>query len=194
MSQPDTSLRARKRRAVQDDLTLAAIDLFITNGYDETTVEKIAASVGMSERTFFRYFATKDDVLEQLSAYWRDLAARTFAERPADESDWVSIRRCFDDFVESTRRDDFALPLLRLIYATPQLYGRHMHNVRRWRQMFEGVLRTRHPQAPDLAIRVKAASAMACMECAREAWVATDGERPIADLIDAAMSEVWPLV
>ena len=87
MSQPDTSLRARKRRAVKEDLTLAAIDLFITNGYDETTVEKIAAAVGMSERTFFRYFATKDDVLEQLSAYWRDLAARTFAERAGADAD-----------------------------------------------------------------------------------------------------------
>lgn len=194
MSQPDTSLRARKRRAVKDDLTLAAIDLFIQNGYDETPVEKIAATVGMSERTFFRYFATKDDVLEQLSEYWRERAGRELAERPADESDWVSLRRCLDPFVESTSADDFALPLLRLIYSTPQLYGRHMMNMRRWRKVFADALRTRRPEAPDMTIRVQAAMAAACFESAREAWVESDGEESLPELIDSAMSEVWPLV
>ncbi len=193
MSQPATSLRDRKRRAVQDDLTLAAVDLFISNGFDETPVERIAAAVGMSERTFFRYFASKDDVLEQLSARWRERTAELLAARPTDEPAWTSMRRSLDAFVEAATPDAFTLPLLRLIYSTPKLYGRHMLNMRRWREMFADGLRARTPGTSELTLKLRATMAVACFEAARETWTESEGERPLAELLDAAMAEVWPL-
>lgn len=193
MPQQETSLRARKRRAVQDEVTLAAIELFIANGFDETPVEKIAAAVGMSERTFFRYFSTKDDVLERLSTHWRTHTAQLLAERPADEPTWVAIRRALDAFVESTTTDEFALPLLRLLYTTPHLYGRHMLKMRLWREGFGAAIQQRRPDEDEQTVRIQAAVAVACFESAREAWVACDGTRPLAELLDAAMAEVWPI-
>src|SRR4051794_37838350 len=56
-------LKTRKQEVVRDAIYHAAIDLFTRNGYNETTIEQIAEEAGISQRSFFRYFATKDDLL-----------------------------------------------------------------------------------------------------------------------------------
>ncbi|QWB27332.1 MULTISPECIES: TetR family transcriptional regulator [Streptomyces] len=54
-------LRERRRLATESEIEDAALDLFERHGFEGTTVDGIAARVGMSQRTFFRYFATKED-------------------------------------------------------------------------------------------------------------------------------------
>lgn len=58
-----SSLRSRKQQVVRDAIFEAALELFATNGFDETTVEEVAGAAGISRATFFRYFASKDDLL-----------------------------------------------------------------------------------------------------------------------------------
>jgi AcrR family transcriptional regulator len=60
-----TSLQSRKQLLVRAAIFDAAIDLFTANGFDETTVDEIAQAAGVSRRSFFRYFESKDDVLAQ---------------------------------------------------------------------------------------------------------------------------------
>ncbi|MGC4055970.1 MAG: TetR family transcriptional regulator [Paludibaculum sp.] len=65
---PDTpdalpSLQARKQQFVRDAIWDAAIDLFAEKGFDETTVDDIARAAGVSRRSFFRYFASKNDLM-----------------------------------------------------------------------------------------------------------------------------------
>jgi len=50
-------------RSNRDRLTLAAIALFLANGYEETTVDDIADAAGVARRTFFRHFRTKEDAV-----------------------------------------------------------------------------------------------------------------------------------
>jgi AcrR family transcriptional regulator len=57
------NLQSRKRQLMQDTIYEAAIDLFTRKGFDETTVEEIAEAAGISRRSFFRYFQSKDDLL-----------------------------------------------------------------------------------------------------------------------------------
>ncbi len=54
---------ATGRADVRHDLSTAAIDLFLANGYDRTTVDDIAAAAGVARRTFFRYFRSKEDAV-----------------------------------------------------------------------------------------------------------------------------------
>ncbi|MGC2661198.1 MAG: TetR family transcriptional regulator [Bryobacteraceae bacterium] len=59
------SLNERKQTLVRDTIWEAAIDLFAEKGFDETTVEDIAAAAGTSRRSFFRYFESKSDLMAQ---------------------------------------------------------------------------------------------------------------------------------
>ena len=60
-----SSLQSRKQQLVRDAIYDAAIELFAAKGFDETTVEEVAAAAGISRRSFFRYFESKDDLLAQ---------------------------------------------------------------------------------------------------------------------------------
>ena len=56
----------------RDELLDTALTLFLTNGYEHTTVEQITEAVGVAKGTFYHYFATKQDLLEQLVARYSD--------------------------------------------------------------------------------------------------------------------------
>jgi AcrR family transcriptional regulator len=61
----EDTLQVRKQQLVRDAIYDAAIELFAVRGFDETTVEEVAQAAGVSRRSFFRYFASKDDLLAQ---------------------------------------------------------------------------------------------------------------------------------
>ncbi len=113
--------RARNRAAI----ARAAAELFVLNGVVGTTVEQIAARAGVSERTFFRYFATKEDAV--LSYIWlkADELRAAFVQRPDSES----LATAFLAAVRATRTTDeveasLDRSLLRLLRETPSLRAR----------------------------------------------------------------------
>ncbi|MFJ8717226.1 TetR family transcriptional regulator [Streptomyces violaceus] len=102
-------LRERRRLATESEIEDAALDLFEQRGFEGTTVDGIAARVGMSQRTFFRYFATKEDAplrreAEQCERFLRLLATATGSEavdpraRLLAETVSVTLRVAFDDW------------------------------------------------------------------------------------------------
>ncbi len=112
--------RKERTRAM---LAEAAADLFVMKGFDHTTVEEIAQAADISPRTFFRYFATKEEVV--MSFLWLkvDKLLASLAVRPSDESLLESVQVVFrsteaDSDVERDRQ------LLRLLATTPSLRAR----------------------------------------------------------------------
>ena len=77
-------LRAHRRRRMSDDIRQVALKLFAKKGFSAVTIEDITAEARVSQRTFFRYFTTKEDVLLD-SRTWIDGACEAMAQRPADE-------------------------------------------------------------------------------------------------------------
>lgn len=78
------NLQSRKQELVRNAIYDAAIELFAKNGFDHTTVEEIAQAAGVSRRSFFRYFATKDDLLAlSVLNYGRALSSAVAACPPS---------------------------------------------------------------------------------------------------------------
>ena len=85
--------RGRRPSTSRVDVARAALELFHRQGYDQTTVDEIAAAVGVSRRTFFRYFETKPDVV--WGEFDAELArlADALAAAPPDEPMMDVLRR-----------------------------------------------------------------------------------------------------
>ena len=87
-----SSLRERQRRAVHDELVAAAVNLTDELGADALRIGDVADRAGVSVRTVFRYFRTREDLI-LAPLVRRDLDFQeTFASRPFDESVWHALR------------------------------------------------------------------------------------------------------
>ncbi|MEU2616849.1 TetR family transcriptional regulator [Streptomyces sp. NPDC007157] len=86
-SGPEEGRRARKKAATRQALQQAAARMFAEHGYQETAVKDIAAAAGVTERTFFRYFPSKEDlifaeILDLVPLLKREIPLRPSAEPP----------------------------------------------------------------------------------------------------------------
>jgi len=126
---PGGTLRDRKRDRTRRALVNAAIDLFERRGYDGTTVADIAEAADIGTRTFFSYFASKEELLfpesdARVQAAVTAIANRKPADRPAD----VLLRALRDVGAPDGESDDMvdrvAAARLRLIRTVPAVRGR----------------------------------------------------------------------
>ena len=113
-------LRARKRRATRAAIQQAALSLFLSKGYDETTTQEIARAADVSPGTLFNYFPTKEDlVADDYDPLFLDL----LAARPLDEPPFVAIRKALQAGLEAVLAEDraFLVARGRLALAAPAL-------------------------------------------------------------------------
>jgi AcrR family transcriptional regulator len=199
MPKESPSLRERTRRAVQAEIVSVATELFARDGFEATTVDDIAAAASISRSSFFRYFATKEDVVLQLMVDAGEQVAAAIGKRPEDESPWVSLRRGFDELVgEMEGHPERAREATLLIRRSPALHAAHLQRCSDWSKLIEAQLAPRLLDGGPIggeALRAAAlvGAALACLEAANQAWTAAGRTRPFGALLDDAMSAVAPL-
>ena len=116
MATGELSLQERKQELVRGELASAAWDLFGKKGYESTTVAEIAAAAGVSRRTFFRYYASKEDVLTATSDDLAEAMLGAMAGRPRDEPPLVSIERALVPVLEGQlKAADRSRTIIRLL-------------------------------------------------------------------------------
>jgi TetR/AcrR family transcriptional regulator, regulator of mycofactocin system len=91
-SPPITPLQTRKQEVVRSAIWDAAVDLFAATSFEETTIEEIARAAGVSTRTFFRYFASKADLMGQGMVRYRELLTEAVRGAPATFSPLEVVR------------------------------------------------------------------------------------------------------
>jgi AcrR family transcriptional regulator len=188
-------LAERKRQLVRDELAKAALMLLAFQGYDTTTVEQIVAAAGVSRRTFFRYFRSKEDVIIQFYSDMGDQLRLAFASRPAQEPLAVALRQAFSVLVvPHFAHREKAVRLARLTLDTPALLGRYLERQVNWRTELAAELarRTGLTEPTDMRPNLLASIALAAFDSALARWVATDGAEDFGAVLDEAFTLVEP--
>ncbi|BCJ40851.1 TetR family transcriptional regulator [Actinoplanes ianthinogenes] len=187
---PEQTLWNRTRQAVYDEIARTAMELFLTRGFEATTIDDIAKAAGISRRSFFRYFGTKEDIVLGDLAAQGELAARALAERPEGEDAWTALRNAFHAIKDVTYDADTMLKVSRMMYETPSLRARHIEKHLRWQASLVPELRRRLKADPENPLDVRAealvACAITCLDVAGEAWTRANGSVPLEDLFDSA--------
>ncbi len=194
---PAGDLAERKRQLVRDELAEAAVKVLAERGFEDTTVEQIVAAVGVSRRTFSRYFQSKEDVIvHMLAEAGRPLCAQLRA-RPADEPTAVALRQALSVFIQlSVDNPDKTLQVTRLILGTPALLARFLERQAQWQAGITSILAQRTGLSPDADLRpaLAAGAAITAFNTALRHWSDTNGSQPLADIVDQAFAITAPVL
>lgn len=185
------TLAERKRQLVRDELTEAALKLLAFQGFEETTIDQIVAAAGVSRRTFFRYFRSKEDVIIEFLGHLGTKLHDALASRPAKEPPAVALRHALSIFTETYHHyPEKSIRLARLTLGTPSLLARYLERQTEWRADLTAVLaqRMKLDPATDLRPALTVAVAFAAFDTALSAWVTGDGSENLNDLVDRAFT------
>jgi AcrR family transcriptional regulator len=187
----EEGLRERTRRAVRAELADVAIGLFVRQGFDDTTVEDIARAAGMTKRSFFRYFPTKEDVVFDGIDLTGEKVVADIAARPAEEDPWDSLRQVLRAWQEEIHAGEQVLATLRLIEATPALVGRLHQRRAEWRRRVSDALRSRPGAGIDAyTADLLTNAATAVLDAVSSQWVRSNGRANRSALLEQGFRQV----
>jgi AcrR family transcriptional regulator len=175
-------------------LAEAAMQLFRERGFDRTTVADIAARAGLTERTFFRYFADKREVLFSGGPMLQDFVVERVAQAPAGMPpiDVVANAIAATGELFEPRRD-FARQRQALITTHAELRERELIKLAKMAAAVAEALRRRGVSAPAASLAAEAG--IAIFKRAFEAWVEEDGKkRDLDHHVRAAHAELEGVV
>ncbi|MFJ8625590.1 TetR family transcriptional regulator [Kitasatospora sp. NPDC093550] len=185
MLEAPLSLRERKKLKTRQTIRREAYRLIAEQGYENTTVEQIAAAAEVSPSTFFRYFATKEDLV--LSDEYDPVMIAALLARPADEPFLTSCREALRVLIRRllrTEREEL-FTRMRLVTEVPALRAGVYRSSNDPQQLFLTVLTRRAGvEEPTYEMRVTAAAIAAATTEALLQWAASGGREDIADLVD----------
>ena len=179
MPRGDRSPRVAHAASTRQRLVDAALELFGSNGYEATTTSEIAAAAGVSQRTFFRYFPTKQAVL----FFGEDDFVRSFAgvflSVPEVSDEVEAMAQAFVVLAPGVARLKGRIALYRqAIASSPVLLGHERRNHERNAEVLaQSVARRRGIALPDDSCRLLAAVGLLVMDLATTRWLSGRGLR-----------------
>jgi len=192
MSSP--GLRERKKQKTRWSIQEHALRLFQEQGYEQTTVDQIAAAAEISPSTFFRYFKTKEDVV--IEDEYDPLLLKLIAEEPADRPPLAALRHVLRTAFGGMSADELAKVYQRtkLQMSVPALRMRMLDGFSGNLDMLAGALAKQAGRdADDYEMRVFAGAVTGVMLVAIFAWVQGGGTGNLADLMDRALAHLESL-
>jgi AcrR family transcriptional regulator len=147
---------------VLKEIERAAWDLFATVGFDRATVEEISRNAGVSRRTFFRYFKTKEELLSFSVEHFGERVAQRFAEMPKNRKPLAALEDAILSVLQE-KMHDARQPreMLSLMFEEPNLRGRFLCALSRWVPALSKELARRKAYRGDAA-RCDLAAALYC--------------------------------
>jgi AcrR family transcriptional regulator len=176
-------LRERKRRETLVRIAENGLRLFVKDGFEATTLEAVATAAGISARTLFYYFKTKEELLQ----YWRDdnfftalgptLAAETHEKNPLQATRKAILK------LVSRCETDRSIVVDQLMQMTEALRARKQQSFVEMETIVYGVLRERYPDEKSQMLRTIAMLAFGALRLAMEKWRQDGAVRQLAKYV-----------
>lgn len=173
-------LRERKRADTHARIQSEAMRLFLERGFEATPLDDIAEAAGVSRRTLFHYFGSKEEIVFSTKAEFPNWVVDAIGRRPADEPLLDMVEHAFADLA-TRHQSPQARDLARLIRETPTLSAGDQAKYEKVERLLADALAT-HKGLPtgDVACRVTASAAIGIMKLTTEAWLAGEADDPVA--------------
>ncbi|MFE2148028.1 TetR/AcrR family transcriptional regulator [Streptomyces sp. NPDC059456] len=184
----------RSRQAVVASIYDTAMRLFAEQGYEATTIAQIAKEAGISQRSLFRYFGTKEDIVCGEQEELGELLRATVEAQPAAATAWEALRAGFVVLMDAHGEPGQLLEITTMIFDTPSLRSRYTQKRLRWQEMVLPAVAARmgagEGPIPEVRAAAVVATVFACVDAATEAWVRSGGSADLPVLYDEALAAV----
>jgi AcrR family transcriptional regulator len=173
-------------------LSQAALELYAERGYEQTTVLDIAERAGVTERTFFRHFADKREVLFDRSNALQEAVVAAIAAAPADLAPLDVVGEAMEQagvFLDDRR--EYARTRAAAIVANPSLQERELLKMANLGAAAASALESRGVAAPTAALVAEVG--VTVFKLGFERWVADAASPPLPECIRAALAALRAL-
>ncbi|HTU95407.1 MAG TPA: TetR family transcriptional regulator [Solirubrobacteraceae bacterium] len=170
-------------------LAQAALDLYAERGFEQTTVAEIAKRAGLTERTFFRHYADKREVLFAGGATLQEVMVRGVLDAPAAAAPIAAVAAGLQAGAEVLEgRRDFAGRRAAVIAASAELQERELIKMSTLGAALADALRGRRVAEPTASLTAQAGIAVFHVAFAR--WIEEGTERELAAIIRESLDEL----
>ncbi len=168
----------------------AALALYSERGFDQTTAAEIAARAGVTERTFFRHFADKREVLFGGSAILKDRILEGVIAAPTRDGPLEAVACGLDAAAGmlGEGRRDLSAQRQAVIAANPELRERELSKLADYGAAVAATLRDRGVDEPQATLVAEAG--MTVLRVALERWANGDDDRELVAVMRASMAEL----
>ena len=170
-------------------LEQAALELYVERGYEQTTVAEIAERAGLTERTFFRHFADKREVLFAGAGALQDLLVTAVAGAPDAVAPLEAVAAALEAAGALLQeRREYSRRRQSVIDANPALRERELIKLASLSAALAGTLRRRG--VPEPAASLTAEAGIAVFKIAFERWISESGQSDLPRLIRESLDEL----
>ena len=189
---PASGLRAITRGAVRERIAEQALILFDENGFEQTTIEDIVTAVGISYRSYFRYYASKEEAVIGDLVVGGTRLRDDVAQRLVDETPWRALHLGMRDGADQIdARPEKWLRTMRVIYSAASLRARNLEKHLAWSALLTPLISAHLEDDAlfgDLSARTLVGRAFACLDAALASWTEANAAVPFRDTLDAAFA------
>ncbi|WP_064697410.1 TetR/AcrR family transcriptional regulator [Rhizobium aegyptiacum] len=182
-TKPD-GLRERKRRETLQRITDSALRLFAANGYEATTLDAITEAAGISRRTFFYYFESKEEILAAWQKGLPDALRAVILNESTEQSPLDTVCNAHLKLL-ALHDADQALVIDRLLRSNEQLRASNQSKYLRMEAAAFDALCVLWPEAEQRqALRIVAMVSVGALRLAIDSWAEEHGRKPLADYVN----------
>lgn len=178
---------ARWQEGTRGRLQQAAVGLFAIHGYAATTTEQIAGAAGVTQRTFFRHFRDKEEVLFAEDDTLLEALVRGACSAPEDAAPVAVLRAALESLADRLQegRDD-QRARAEVVASDPALVGRDLAKQARWIEAVADVLSARG--VPPARARALVGAGAAAFRTAYQGWLAGSARPGLRRRVDDALT------